>query len=661
MKRLKKWDMDLIGALATDEEAYEYQGRSRSIFRNSQNYLQFYIKLLSAEPPYSLPRDRKLFTCYSSDLEKYGFQDDFSNSDLESRIENLKDFLNDSLIVFQPYLKVLPNHDEVYVASEIRLVPKLDTYKTDQMFMTVPVFSKEVHDINQNEFELNLLNRKFLGRIDNISKELDDTPTIVLWKENEQDYFMYGPFNKHDYAHGGLILLADQPFKKCLFTWLHKAYYMGKRDTVIFIDVETYTRMQDELEKQIPYEEMVNTEDYDEIMETNIDVKTEQEVAPDKASQKPAAGSIDENRPTKEDEFMEAFLRETREMGLVYKEKDLYNFHTAMKSNSLTILAGMSGTGKSKLVQAYGKALGLDASQLVFIPVRPSWTDDSDLLGYVDIKNMIYRPGDSGLVDALNQAQRQDRKLYIICFDEMNLARVEHYFSQFLSVLEMEPSRRTLRLYSGNIEQQVYNSATYSPEIQIGNNVIFVGTVNLDESTYHFSDKVLDRANVITLEVEPFVKLQQIERKGHKQQPKEPITFEEYNQFRKSEDSSMSLTSDELNFLWEMHLIMQTENKNLGVGPRVVKQIDLYLKNLPQNPFLSREEAFDLQIVQRVLTKLRGPEGLLKSLVGKLVEDKPNGSIYALLEKHEGISKFTKSKQVLIQKAKELKVNGFTI
>ncbi|MGE7273615.1 McrB family protein [Brevibacillus panacihumi] len=657
MIKRQKWDIDLIGVLATDEEVFEYHGRGRAVIRNKQNYLQFYIKLLSAEPPYSLPRDRKLFTCYSSDLEKYGFQEDFANPDLDSRIENLKDFLNDSLIVFQPFLKVLPNHEEIYVANEIRLIPKLETYKPEHLFMTVPVFSKDVHDIDRQAFDFNLFNKKYLGRIDNISTEQDDTPTIVIWKESEQDYFMYGPFNKHDYAHGGLILSADEPFKVHPFSWLNKAYYMGKRDTVLFIDVDTYTQMQNELEAQMPYEMMVNTEEYYEIQEPKIETKKDPEVT----YQKQATAPVEGHRPNKEDDFMETFLRETREMGLVYKEKDLYNFHTAMKSNSLTILAGMSGTGKSKLVQAYGKALGLDPNQLVFIPVRPSWTDDSDLLGYVDIKNMIYRPGDSGLVDALNQAQRQDHKLYIICFDEMNLARVEHYFSQFLSVLEMEPSRRSLRLYSRNIEQQVYNSATYGPELQIGNNVIFVGTVNLDESTYHFSDKVLDRANVITLDVEPFAKLQQVEKKGHKPHPKEPITFEEYNQFRKTEDTTIVLTLQELDFLWEMHNIMQKENKNLGVGPRVVRQIDYYLRNMPENPYISRMEAFDIQVVQRILTKLRGPEGLLKGLIGKIVEDKPTGSIYAHLDTHKGISDFEKSKQVLIQKAKELKVNGFTI
>lgn len=685
-KRARRWDVDLIGVLATEEEAYDYIGRSRAIFRNSQNALQFYIKALNEQPPHSMPREARLFTCYSSDLERYGFQDDEMNFNLEERINNLRDFLHDTLFIFQPSVRVLATHEEVYVAEEIRLVSKQDSFKTEHTFMAVPVFSKEVHDMSIEDFEANLLGRKFLGRINNISTEQEDTPRIVLWKDNEFTYHMYGPFDEHDYAHAGLLLTADQPVRKGSFEWLDKAYYLGNRDdTVLFIDTQTYESMMEELEKQKPLEQIIREEAYGNdgepspiAEEPGATASPSASAATSAAASATAAGKAvkgsqdlaaaqavsEADRQTKEEEFLDQLMQEARDMGLVYDESDLINFHTAVKSNALTILAGMSGTGKSKLVQAYVKALGLDSNQQVMIPVRPSWTDDSDLLGYVDIKNMIYRPGDSGLIDALIQAQHQDnRKLYVICFEEMNLARVEHYFSQFLSVLEMEPSRRKLQLYSKNMEHQVYNSTTYGPEVQIGNNVIFIGTVNLDESTYHFSDKVLDRANVISLKVKPFSELKKLERKGQKplNQPKQPISYEDYQQFRKPEELGVSLSDQELNFLWDMHTKMNEENRNLGIGPRVVKQIDYYLRNLPANQYLDRREAFDLQIVQRVLTKIRGPEGMLKDLVGKLSGDKLTGSLYTLLEENSEVSDFTHSKMVMVQKAKELRDNGFTI
>jgi len=662
MKRQKKWTTDLIGVLATEEEAYDYMGRSRAIFRNSQNYLQFYIKSLIDHYPSSLPREARLFTSYSNELERYGFQDDYTNPDIEERIRNLEEFLNDTLFIFQPTMKVLATHGEVYIAEEIRLVPKLETYKSEHTFIPVPIFSRDVHDLSIQDFEANLLNRKYLGQISNLSMEREDTPEIVLWKENDLQYHMYGLFTSHDYAHGGLLLASDHPVRKGTFQWLEHAYYLGRRDdTVLFIDSDTYADVKQAFEEMKPLEKHIHAEAYgeDEGQEpVQPSVDASEPVV--RGVPEPEQTVIHEGSPSREDEFMELFLQEARDMGLVYRESDLYNFHTAVKSNALTILAGMSGTGKSKLVQAYAKALGLDSQQLVMIPVRPSWTDDSELLGYVDIKNMIYRPGESGLIDVLIQAQHQDnRKLYIICFDEMNLARVEHYFAQFLSVLEMEPGRRKVRLYSSNIEQQVYNSATYPPELPIGNNIIFIGTVNLDESTYHFSDKVLDRSNVITLDVMPFRRLQQIERKGPK--AKQPMPFEEYHSFRRPEELSISLSDEEVDFLWEMHRQLQDCSRNLGIGPRVVRQIDYYLKNLPLNPYLSRREAFDLQIVQRVLTKLRGPESMLKSLVGKQVDEGLNGTLYRLLDSNTHISEFTESKKALIQKAKELRDNGFTI
>src|SRR5699024_9122188 len=86
------------------------------------------------------------------------------------------------------------------------------------------------------------------------------------------------------------------------------------------------------------------------------------------------------------------------------------------------------------------------------------------------------------------------------------------YFSQFLSLLESDESNRVLRLYSKELEGRLYNSEKYKPSIKIGQNVRFVGTVNIDDSTHHFSDKVLDRANLISLSVMPFADLAKITR-----------------------------------------------------------------------------------------------------------------------------------------------------
>jgi hypothetical protein len=367
-----------------------------------------------------------------------------------------------------------------------------------------------------------------------------------------------------------------------------------------------------------------------------------------------------------EELLMKEFDRVTHEQGLVYDKKDLYNFHTAMKSSNLVILAGMSGTGKSKLVQAYGKTLGLfDNHQMTFIPVRPAWTDDADLIGYADTLQMAYRPGDSGLINALMSAKENSNKLHIICFDEMNLARVEHYFSQFLSVLENEPGpQRVLQLYNGDLK--LTNSAQFPPAIPIGDNVIFVGTVNLDESTYHFSDKVLDRANVITLNVLNFGNLRKLsqEEKGTTLlKENRTISLELFNNLRNN-NKEIHMQDRELELLWEIHQELQKVNKNLGAGPRIVRQIDMYLKNLPKTAHYTRAEAFDKQIVQRILTKVRGPEEQLKKFIGSYdlhTENIIDSKLGEILDRYHEISVFYETRNVLIHKAKELKLNGYTL
>ena len=113
-------------------------------------------------------------------------------------------------------------------------------------------------------------------------------------------------------------------------------------------------------------------------------------------------------------EFIEHFEAVAKKDGLFYTKKDLINFHAAVKSSSLVILSGLSGTGKSQLVQCYAKALGLIDDSFHMIPVRPNWNDDSDLIGFVDSMHMVYRPSDAGFINILMEAcqERNKNKLY---------------------------------------------------------------------------------------------------------------------------------------------------------------------------------------------------------------------------------------------------------
>ena len=113
--------------------------------------------------------------------------------------------------------------------------------------------------------------------------------------------------------------------------------------------------------------------------------------------------------------------------GFSYNDGLIENFYLSLKSKPFVILAGTSGTGKTRLVRLFAEAIG---AAFETIPVRPDWSDSTDLFGHVDL-NGRFVPGK--ILDFLWQAQQDLGKPYILCLDEMNLARVEYYLSDFLS------------------------------------------------------------------------------------------------------------------------------------------------------------------------------------------------------------------------------------
>lgn len=121
--------------------------------------------------------------------------------------------------------------------------------------------------------------------------------------------------------------------------------------------------------------------------------------------------------------------------GFFYEKKDLVNFFLSLKTKPFVILSGISGTGKTKIVQWFAESLGAteENGQFTLIPVRPDWSDSSDLLGYVNLQGEFQeRP----LIKVLENADANPNRPYFVVLDEMNLARVEYYFSDFLSVIE---------------------------------------------------------------------------------------------------------------------------------------------------------------------------------------------------------------------------------
>lgn len=650
--------MDLIGVLATNEEVQKATERdhSQSVFINKGGDIQYYVKMISRVPkPENFPVTNKLFTGYMNSISDYENFDNVSNNE-EQRIEDFRNYFSKYLFVFN-----YRQNYEYFKLDRANITKKIAPYKDGDEFIAVPVFSaKENTDDweskniklfrSYNSFEdfiTCIKSGQTIGKVDNFEYE-ENTPDFLIWKDDKK-VVAVGPFKDSQRLNTGYILQYDD---------------LG------FVELEDELDYFVQLDNVNPTVAHIIHRQYDEIynrlLEGKISLNNETTKNTSTLTRPKICNQvvdelikIDVNQKT-DSTIIELFKYYTQKSGLFYKTKDLINFHTAIKTGSLVILSGMSGTGKSRIVDIYSKTLGIQTNTRI-IPVRPSWNDDSDLLGYVDLVHMVYRPSDTGFVKTIMEASKNTSQLYLICFDEMNLARIEHYFSQFLSILEKPVEQRELRLYDSSFKDRLYNSAEYSDVIEIGSNVKFVGTVNIDESTYNFSDKVLDRSNVICLDVVDYSKDWKVDKYGAVSS--QTWSADDFNALI-TKEGDIAANTEQRKFLWALHNLMQKTSLNLGVGPRIVKQIEIYLSNLPKlnnDTEIAQQEGFDIQITQRILTKIRGSEEQLSGLLGVVQHEDDELSILDLFDTYSQISLFTRSRAIVEQKRKELKVYGYCI
>ena len=302
-------------------------------------------------------------------------------------------------------------------------------------------------------------------------------------------------------------------------------------------------------------------------------------------------------------------------LGLKYNKRTIYSFHTALKineSSQLTVLAGVSGTGKSLLPRRYAEAMGLHFLQ---IAVEPRWDSPQDLLGFYNYIEKRYRGTELARalvhMDPFNTSGLADKPhedhVLLILLDEMNLARVEYYFSEFLSRLELRPrwkdadddDRRAGACLPIDIRGRKQGPLQLFPS----HNVLFAGTMNDDESTQSLSDKVLDRSNVMQFAApESFAK------------PAEnrdaPVTsgYRSHKAWRSWIKSAEELTGG------ERDKAEGTINQLAGImercgrpfGHRLNEAILTYVANYPRHRNDTVDDPLADQIEFRILPKLRG-------------------------------------------------------
>ena len=180
--------------------------------------------------------------------------------------------------------------------------------------------------------------------------------------------------------------------------------------------------------------------------------------------------------------------------GLYYDIEDIRRFIAGMSVSHILILQGMSGTGKTSLAYAFGSFI--DNSSTV-IPVQPMWKERTDLIGYYN--EFTKKFNETLLLEKMYEANYSE-DIYISVLDEMNIARVEYYFAEFLSLLELpNPDDRYLEVVPDKWPTDPKN--LIEGRIKLPPNMWFIGTANNDDSTFAISDKVYDRAMVLNLDM----------------------------------------------------------------------------------------------------------------------------------------------------------------
>ena len=273
------------------------------------------------------------------------------------------------------------------------------------------------------------------------------------------------------------------------------------------------------------------------------------------------------HRSYDKDLTLESFCNDFRDyaasqLKLYYDIADIRRFVAGLGLSHILILQGMSGTGKTSLAHAFGDFIDNSAT---IIPVQPMWKERTDLVGYYN--EFTRKFNETLLLEKMYEANYSD-DIYITVLDEMNIARIEYYFAEFLSLLELpNPDERYIDVVSDkwdNDPKQLKDG-----RIKLPPNMWFIGTANNDDSTFAISDKVYDRAMILNLDSKS-------ERYIAPKTPKRKISFEQFTNLIEEAQEEYRISNRNMKRLelLDKYLI---DHFHITFGNRIMKQIKTYI------------------------------------------------------------------------------------
>lgn len=357
------------------------------------------------------------------------------------------------------------------------------------------------------------------------------------------------------------------------------------------------------------------------------------------------------------------YYNDVLKSGLIFSDILINRFVSSLLTKPFVLLTGLSGSGKTKIAQSFVQWICEDKSQYKIIPVGADWTNREPLLGYPNgLSKEEYITPDSGALNLIIRAAKIENanKPYFLILDEMNLSHVERYFADFLSIMESDDR---INLYTGN-ERIDLEGNPVPNDIFWPKNLFIIGTVNIDETTYMFSPKVLDRANTIEFRVDTSnlktffekpmkIELSLIESKGAEMAE----NFLEIAQDKEIQNEEIYK---------EAFLKFFEELKKVGAefGYRTATEMLLLIKKLKTFGDLSDEKCLDIAIIQKLLPKLHGSRSkivkVLDALILLCLKEGQEFSIAKFDEVLETNIIYPISYEKLIRMYKNVLDNGFT-
>ncbi len=329
---------------------------------------------------------------------------------------------------------------------------------------------------------------------------------------------------------------------------------------------------------------------------------------------------------------VEVIIERINRRGFTFPDAVIRSYHVALQTKPLVILPGISGTGKTRLTRLYADAVyDLQSSSApnphyLIVAVQPDWHNAKDLLGYYNALTNTFHP--TAFLRFLHQAAADPQQPYYVCLDELNLARPEYYLAPILSALETAEHAIDLAVPTSTVT--TVDGETLRNPFTLPLNVHLTGTLNVDESTFSLSDKLLDRANVI--------ELTDIDLRAFRQSYREPINGEAWQ------------------LIEQLEAILQAAGQPFGY--RTIAEMLRYIETA--RGVLPVRAALDLQIKQKVLPKLRGEDSpRLRRALNQLYELFA-GAAYNAQRDLPADAPFPDSAQKIRRMLERLDYEGFT-